>query len=429
MHCNTDRFSIGKFLVTKNSINEKPTYQRESAVWSPEKQELFLDSILNNFDIPKLYLHDLRGIDARYDYAIIDGKQRLHTIWSFLDDQVALADDFKLSDPKAKNPPKPGAKFSDLGTEWKELFKATLLDVVLVQNAEQEDIEELFSRLNNGEPLNAAEKRNALGGDMCELIREAAKDEFFAKKLRFGNNRYQHYELAAKLLLVEKTEDGGASPFCDLKKRFLDKLVSDNRKMTEATKSGLLARLASQLRIGSRIFQDKDQLLAKQAATPLYYLFIKQADSLYAHKALYASIRKFLEDFEVLRIENLEKPEEQRDPVLLEFGRLMQQGTNDQNSLKQRCSILLRSFLQHVPDVALKDKNRGFSTEERFVIWVRSGKKCTGCNKELPDLGDMHADHEIQWAFGGPTVLANARALCENCNLAAAEKIKKTTAK
>ena len=74
----------------------------------------------------------------------------------------------------------------------KEHFKGQKLSVVLIQKASEEDIEELFSRLNNGEPLNAAEKRNAMGGDMCVLIRDVAKHDFFKKHLSVSNKRYQH---------------------------------------------------------------------------------------------------------------------------------------------------------------------------------------------------------------------------------------------
>ncbi len=69
--------TIGKFLVEKNVIDESPDYQRESGVWSTEKKQLFLDSLFNEFDVPKFYFHDLTGGKGRYDYAIIDGKKRL----------------------------------------------------------------------------------------------------------------------------------------------------------------------------------------------------------------------------------------------------------------------------------------------------------------------------------------------------------------
>ena len=88
MHCGTEPFTIGRLLVEKNSINISPDYQRESAVWAKDKQQLFPDSILNSYDVPKIYFHDLRGKDPRFEYAVIDGKQRLFTVWQFLDGTI-----------------------------------------------------------------------------------------------------------------------------------------------------------------------------------------------------------------------------------------------------------------------------------------------------------------------------------------------------
>ena len=55
-------FTVMKAYLWRSAINEKPPYQRESSVWSLEKQQLFIDSLLNGYDVPKIYLHDLRGI-------------------------------------------------------------------------------------------------------------------------------------------------------------------------------------------------------------------------------------------------------------------------------------------------------------------------------------------------------------------------------
>ena len=39
----------------KDEINISPEYQREGGVWTKEKKQLLIDSILNDYDIPKLY--------------------------------------------------------------------------------------------------------------------------------------------------------------------------------------------------------------------------------------------------------------------------------------------------------------------------------------------------------------------------------------
>ena len=101
--------------------------------------------MFNGFDIPKIYLHDLRGSDPRYNFAVIDGKQRLHSIWDFLNDGVALAADFELFDAGRRTPPPGGVKYRKLSQDWQEIFKGRTLYVVSVQNAVEDDIEELFS--------------------------------------------------------------------------------------------------------------------------------------------------------------------------------------------------------------------------------------------------------------------------------------------
>src|SRR5215471_21057116 len=103
----TNEFSLGVFpqssiLVVyseRQEIELEPDYQRIGGIWTREKRELLLDSLLNGFDVPKLYFHEFvppkqKG-SRKYRYAIIDGKQRLQTIWDFIDDKITLADDFK----------------------------------------------------------------------------------------------------------------------------------------------------------------------------------------------------------------------------------------------------------------------------------------------------------------------------------------------
>jgi hypothetical protein len=425
MHCITQPYSIGVFYTERNAIIENPTYQRESAIWSPEKQKLFIDSLVNAYDVPKIYFHDLRNDKKSIKkYAIIDGKQRLDTIYKFLDGEIALDKDFKLSKKSEYTSLKPGSKFKDFSEGDREKFKSINLSVVLVEEADEDDIEDLFFRLNNGEPLNAAEKRNAMGGDLNQMIREVSVDPFFKKKLAFTNKRYGHFEIAAKLILLEKTEADTGEIFSDLKKKFLDRLVADNRNMSQSALKGLQEGVKKNLGILKKIFEDKDSLLTKQAMPPMYYIFVKAIFREYGHRSLNTLLRKFLVSFNDKRRENLLREEEKRDSALLEFGRLVQQGTNDINSLKGRVSILTRFFLQDNPEVLILDKKRQFTIEERHAIYYLSGKKCAECKRKFNDITDMEADHIVQWAYGGETNLKNARGLCADCNKKLAQRLK-----
>jgi len=420
MDCVTKPMTIGQLWVTMRRIDVDPAYQRESGVWSTDKKQLFLDSLLNGYDVPKIYFHDHSSAQTPILYSVIDGKQRLSAIWDFMSAKVDLANDFTFQQSGNSiadgTTPESGQSYQSFSEALKEYFRPISIDVVLVMNADEDDIEDLFSRLNNGEPLNAAEKRNAMGGDMTQLIRDTAKLPLFERKLRFTNRRYSHYEVAAKLIRLELTDIAGQGLFCDLKKKYLDAMVRQNRSMPRTHYDKLFARLKTNTSQFAKIFEDNDVLLDKQSYPQIYYVWYKSLVELYANSNLHILCREFLHRFHRLRTDNLAKVEEDRDPLLIEYGRLMQQGTNDINSMVERSRILTRYFLLDNPQVKLLDPRRVFTEEERHVIWLKSNRRCSICGQHLSSIDEMEADHVEAWSKGGETTLANAQALCISCN-------------
>lgn len=340
-------FTVAKAMAWRSAIDDDPAYQREGSVWSLDKQQLFIDSLLNGYDVPKIYLHDLRGKHPTKVYTVVDGKQRLTTIWRFLTDQFPLADDFaivaaNLPDlPPGVPEPRPGERYSAFDPRWKEVLRRTYLAVVLIQNATVDDIEDLFSRLNNGEPLNAAEKRNAMGGEMAALVRRVAAHPFFTERLGYGNARYRHFELAARILLIEQADAEGGSSVPDLKSRALDAFVHANRRLKPAARKELLARVTGRLDTMARVFEPDDALLVRQSHPLLYHLFVRSLALPDAAAA--AGLREFLVAFQRSRTDALEREDGRPDPELVEFTHLMQYGTNDPRSLARRLEILGRA--------------------------------------------------------------------------------------
>lgn len=66
---------------------------------------------------------------------------------------------------------------------------------------------------------------------------------------------------------------------------------------------------------------------------------------------------------------------------------------------------------------------RRFRARQRLVLRLRSGGRCEECRNPLP--ASFHADHELPFSAGGPTVLFNARATCPACNLKKGNKTMK----
>lgn len=75
------------FKEEEKDINPTPTYQR-SSVWKPEQRQMLIDSILREIDMPKIYLRELK--DGDFKYEIIDGQQRMRTIWDFLNNKLMV---------------------------------------------------------------------------------------------------------------------------------------------------------------------------------------------------------------------------------------------------------------------------------------------------------------------------------------------------
>ena len=321
----------------RSAIEVDPPYQREGDVWTLEKRQLLIDSILNGFDLPKLYFHRFarpkdKGTQKGIQFAIIDGRQRLETIWHFVDDKFSLADDFKFfEDTKVKAG---GLTYSDLAKEYPSLkmrFDAKTLPVVIVETDDLDLIEEMFSRLNEAVPLNAAEKRNALGGPMAKAIRDVAEHKFFQECIAFSNKRYQHREAAVKFLYLERE-----GTIIDTKKVYLDRFVRDYRGKSSKSVQHLVRKVSEVLDQMSTIFGQEDKLLRSQGMVIIYFLIFKNCSG----ERWFAKLsRKTLLQFDQLRAKNREAAEEDISEAkydLLEFDRMSVQGTNDALSLNFR---------------------------------------------------------------------------------------------
>lgn len=321
-----------------------PPYQRQGAIWSTDKKRLLIDSLLNNFDIPKIYLHEhttpLEVNGRRIRYSIIDGRQRLESIWGYLDGDFALAQDFELIEDGSTAAA--GLTFSELQAKEPRLaalLTSISLPVMIVKTDDIELIEDMFSRLNEAVPLNAAEKRNGRGGALRPVISELVEHPFFAHKLPFDNKRYRRHDLALKFLLW--TSKGAPS---DAKKRQLDDFWDENKDSAAA-----MARLKDQVKAVldamTPIFEDQDKLLASVGMVSIYYLSIDRRLRSRASLPTRSTLAAFNRARDLTPFENEDLlPKEQRD--YLEFDSLAQRQT-DESALRFRLDVLDRFIDAH----------------------------------------------------------------------------------
>ncbi|MDD5287892.1 MAG: DUF262 domain-containing protein [Dehalococcoidales bacterium] len=332
----------------RENIEMNAEYQRRGKLWSDEDKALLIDSILNEYDIPKLYFADFTFTNTPLNktnkaYAVIDGKQRLEAIFDFFDSNIRLSNDFVYSrDTTLKLA---GLSYKDLQANYPKIarkFDNFPLPMVSVITDDPGKINDLFVRLNkSSKSLTGAEVRNAMKGPVPELIRRISRNEFFNSRIRFSVRRLDDYNAAAKLLLTEFL--GG---FSDTKKGTLDKMVRQAAEQSQNLNLENAARdVETNLTRMVSIFNPRDPLLTSQGPITVYYWLVRETSERYRPR-----IREFLVMFKNERVKNRRKSKDRVpnvDDELLRFD-FMDRSVNSKESQIGRYQILLSRFASFV---------------------------------------------------------------------------------
>lgn len=187
--------------------------QRADGQWDKSQKALLIDSVLKGYIIPHVYIVK-DGTEDFSPMSVLDGKQRLTTLYDFAKDKFALPKDMddiviiKYTYDTDKNAIKDekiykvaGKKFSDLDPALKRIFNKFKIDVVLLAGFTDEEIEEQFYRLNNGCTFTKAQKANVkLGTEMAERIEEIEQCDFFENRACFTNLQRKRGEVKSCIL-------------------------------------------------------------------------------------------------------------------------------------------------------------------------------------------------------------------------------------
>jgi len=160
-------------LNDKKQLDLDPPYQRRS-VWTLKDKRFFIDTILNGYPAPPIFLHKSLDDHGRSTYHVVDGKQRLQTIIDFAANKIRIPDDFADVSLQKK-------RWNDLQRETKEKFWNYVLIVEMLPSVNEAAIRDTFERINrNSRKLERQEIRHAKydGWLISEAEAEADKSEW-----------------------------------------------------------------------------------------------------------------------------------------------------------------------------------------------------------------------------------------------------------
>ena len=226
----TSDWSIRMLADFESRINVDAEYQR-GKVWSKPQQALLIDSIMRNFDIPKIFLRKLPD-GSQYLFDVIDGKQRLTAIWRFVSDQFRL---LRTTGPLPDLGDVGGKTWSELSGQARDRLQFANITVSTIEDATNDEIRELFLRLQKGEPLRAAEKRNAIAGPVRDFVANRLASHSVWTKTRIRSSRFGWQEQAAIVLALVKEHGPTGLKGADLYQLYEDNDFDPNGEIASRT--------------------------------------------------------------------------------------------------------------------------------------------------------------------------------------------------
>ncbi len=188
-------------LHNRDLLDLDPPYQRRS-VWSQSYKDYFIDTLLLNYPAPAIFLFE--DIDERgaAHYSVVDGKQRLSTIFEFLENVFPVSDTASRATLR-------GLYFGDFPPDAKRELYQYQFSIEYLPTTEEGALNNIFDRINrNVARLTPQELRHArFSGDFAARV-ETLTDYLdentpnFPRIAAASRRQMKDAEMVAQLLLL-----------------------------------------------------------------------------------------------------------------------------------------------------------------------------------------------------------------------------------
>ncbi|MHC4759127.1 MAG: HNH endonuclease, partial [Planctomycetota bacterium] len=299
-----------------------------------------------------------------------------------------------------------GRKFLGLPTKLQMKFKNTQLDIVFLnKNYTDEDIEEMFLRLQNGTPLNAAEKRRVFPGNMKNIVIELSKHNVF-KICSFSDKRFAYEDAVAKILHM--ILNGSVT---DIRPISIKKTYSSNVNINNNNPSVKITKQVFNLLYTA--FKNEPPQFKKFSIISIAFITSNLLEK-YNIRKYKKSFSQAYNDFESIRLQNEELSEGEQDGELAAYTDAAR--SDSVANMQYRHDLLMRKIIEAIPELELKDSKRDFTQEQRIAIYHRDKGVCKKCHKKCSE-NDFEAHHILPHKDGGITKISNGQLLCKECHV------------
>lgn len=196
--------TLHRYYAENRNLDMSCPVQRAGDQWNSLTKSMLIHSMLADFIIPSLYFRKDGG-----SLSVLDGKQRLSTVFSFIND------DFPLH---AKTPRVvyDGTEyslalktFSELDDDLKSGILGYRFSTYQLEDCTDEEIEETFARLNAGTPLSKIQQaRPKMGMELADWCGRLVATGFFQSSLSLTVSQLRREDDFLMLVLAMMLLDG-----------------------------------------------------------------------------------------------------------------------------------------------------------------------------------------------------------------------------
>lgn len=255
--------------------NEKISFdypiQREGGQWDHEQKSLLIHSIADDFPVPALY-----SISEEKVYFVLDGKQRLTSIIEYLNDEYPLHMETPSAEIEEEEHEIAGKLFSELDESVQDQITSYMLLIYKLDDTTDEQIEDLFYRLNNGTPLTKQQKGKAkMGTDWANKIKGLVNHPLMQEKASFTKLQLRKADNETAILQTMMLLD----PEHSLKSISSNDVFKYTQefKSDKENKASLVQKIEKIMDYLNEAFDNKETVLLKKVHFPMTLLTVTRA--------------------------------------------------------------------------------------------------------------------------------------------------------
>ena len=426
--------TIGDLVDLRRQEIAKPNHEyQRGVVWKREQQMKLIDSVLRGYQLPIIYLHYKKRIVAdmtQESYDIIDGQQRITALHDFVEGAFPLfaVDDEKARFPKfLHNEPCPwGEKdFHGLPEHLKERLLNTKLPVAKIETDNDNEVRDLFVRLQSGFPLNDQEKRDSYPGEFTNFILSVGGKPqitrypghpFFQRVLRMkpGQDRGRTRRLAAQIaILFLERRNNGSDYFTDINARAIDDYYYANLDFDSGSED--CKRLREILDKLNHLLGDgrMPRLRAHDAIHLVLFLDSIWDDYTRSWEATLQGAQGSFSESLARAVQSSKQGNP--DETWLKYGIWTRSNSDRGDRIRLRHRYYSQRMVDFLGNLTFKDPQRTFGPLEREIIYWRENGKCQVCSADV--LWNEAEIHHVQpHSEGGRTKLNNGALVHKDCH-------------